>query len=125
MKRKARFPRHVLHSFLHLAAAALALGGDIPAALADSQFQEQDERPEERREQDYQHRFTLKGEARIRLLDGSDAEQLDLKLHGTSMVGPLAHGAYTLLISRAGLTDSYRLRIGPDTLPYLYFSTPS
>jgi len=38
------------------------------------------------------------------------------------MIGPLDHGAYTVLLRVAGLTEVHRLRIGPDTLAYLSFS---
>ena len=41
------------------------------------------------------------------------------------MVGPLPHGAYTVLVKVDGLTEVHRLRIGPDTLPWLQFSEPA
>ena len=45
-----------------------------------------------------------------------------LALHGAGMVGPFGHGAYTVLVKAGGSTEIHRIRIGPDTMPYLHFT---
>jgi hypothetical protein len=55
------------------------------------------------------------------VLDATGRKLTQLALHGASMVGPFEHGAYTVLLRTDGLTEIHRIRIGPDTLPYLHF----
>lgn len=143
MKNKQRISRRVLRHFLQLAAASFAIGTNVAPANADNresrppagQFEgrtRSDELDEDARRATYQHTFALPASvsglphqdarARIRVLDVSGRNLAQLTLHGPGMVGPFAHGAYTVLIKVDGLTEVHRLRIGPDTLPYLHFT---
>ncbi|NMG75228.1 hypothetical protein [Aromatoleum diolicum] len=143
MKNRQRISRRVLRHFLQLAAASFAIGANVAPASADGresrppagQFETSsrtDESGEDAGRSAYQHAFPLPASAaplphpaaraRIRVLDASGRNLVQLTLHGPGMVGPFTHGAYTVLIKADGLTEVHRIRIGPDTLPYLHFT---
>jgi hypothetical protein len=142
MKNRHRISRRVLRQFLHLAAVSFAIGANVTPASADSddpapaeQFEEGtrgDDAGERTLRRGYQHSFVLPARgsrrtdeqirARIRVLDAGGRDRLLLALDGPSMVGPFGDGAYTILIKLDGLTERHQVRIGPGTLPYLYFT---
>ena len=143
MKGRKRISRRILRRFLSLAATTFAMGGNTAMASSDSEALRPggDERDEFRRTDDrdddvahtpYQHTFTLPApaarvphrdaRAHLRVLDEHGRKLAQLPLHGASMVGPFAPGAMTVLVKANGLTEVHRIRIGVDTLPYLYFT---
>lgn len=143
MRGRHRIPPRTIKRFLQLAAATFAIGLGATPALADAEgWQSQrGSREDDKRADDasddtprgYQHRFALpaastvmqhdrQGLADLRVLDAAGRKALQLSLHGESMVGPLGHGSYTVLLRTNGLTEVQRIRIGPDTLPYLHFT---
>lgn len=145
MQNEQRIPRRVVRRFLQLAAVAFAIGGaDVPpAAAASGDWPEpsslrgescDDEVDETRAVGPYRHAFGLgaasaaqqpDARARIRVIDSDGRNHVQLALHGAGMIGPLAHGAYTVLVKVDGQTEVHRVRIGPDTLPWLEFSEPA
>ncbi|PKO52676.1 MAG: hypothetical protein CVU28_10075 [Betaproteobacteria bacterium HGW-Betaproteobacteria-21] len=144
MKRKHRISRRVMQHFLQLAAITFAINANaMPPGRVDRddalQGTEQTERqatPSDATGRTqapaYLHTFTLPDpapgtlghaeRASLRILDTSGRKLVQVTLNGASMIGPLDHGAYTVLLRVAGLTEVHRLRIGPDTLAYLSFS---
>ncbi|BAL25729.1 hypothetical protein [Azoarcus sp. KH32C] len=139
-----RISRRVLQHFLHLAAASFALGNLGPANADDDdaqpparQFDEASRtgaRSEGVRRSAYLHSFALPAThavvvtgplARVRVLDTTGRPVTQVALDGASAIGPFADGAYTVLIKANGLTEMHRIRIGPDTRPYLQFSEPA
>lgn len=144
MKNRKRISRRVLRHFLHLAAATFALGANMsPASAASDEATRGNEYGDDNR---YTHgaqsaqgaayplSFELPGtdapaltgrtRAQVRVLDDGGRKLMQMAVDGPSMIGPLGHGAYTLLIKANGLTEVHRLRIGNDTLPYLHFTEP-
>lgn len=141
MNHRQRISRRVMRHFLQLAAASFAIGVNAAPASAgaddaqigdlkeDSRYTQQ-QTPQTGQDA-YPLTFTLppsegplaedSGVA-IRVLDSDGRKLVQMHINGASMVGPLDHGAYTLLIKAAGLTEVHRLRIGTDTLPYLHFT---
>jgi hypothetical protein len=144
MTNRQRISRRVVRRFLQLAAVAFAIGADVPPAAAAGGAGSRGT-PARRGEpagdpgltetaaaQPYRHAFSLgaasagrvQARARVRIVDGGGRTHARLALHGAGMVGPLPHGAYTVVLEVDGLTEVHRLRIGPDTLPWLQFSEP-
>lgn len=143
MKGRHRISPRAIKRFLQLAAASLAIGLGTGPALADADggrpavHAGDDENPEQTRETmspPYLHRFALPDAAaigdaqlarpvRLRILDAGGRDLIRLALDGDSMIGPLPHGSYTVLLSRNGLTEVQRIRLGPDTRPFLHFTT--
>lgn len=140
MKGRNRISRRVMRRFLQLAAATFAVsaGGVLasyddmrPASENHGEGTNVDESGEDARHSAYQHTFSLAdprtaiphrgARAQLRVLDATGRKLTQLALHGASMVGPFEHGAYTVLLRTDGLTEIHRIRIGPDTLPYLHF----
>lgn len=133
MKKNQRISQRVLRHFLQLAAATFAIGaGAAPASAADAgESRLASGQLEDRAAAAYRHTFALpsvpaalmphQARAHVRVLDASGRKLTQLALHGASSVGPLADGAYTVLIKADGLTEVHRIRVGPDTLPYLQF----
>ncbi|HJV27198.1 MAG TPA: hypothetical protein VJ673_16040 [Aromatoleum sp.] len=141
MKNNYRSSQRVLRHFLHLAAASFALGNLGPANADDDdaqpparQFDEASRtgaRSEGLDRSIYLHSFALPAArtsvlagplARVRVLDTTGRPITQVALDGASTIGPFAHGAYTVLLKANGLTEMHRVRIGPDTRPYLQFS---
>ncbi|ATE59744.1 hypothetical protein [Thauera sinica] len=143
MKGRHRISRRAIKRFLQLAATAFAIGVGTTPALADDSARQPatDSRDDDAHTDDaaaearhgYRHRFALAGMAagahapggalaHLRVLDAGGRKVVHLALHGDSMVGPLAHGSYTVLLRANGLTEVHRIRIGSDTLPYLHFT---
>lgn len=143
MRGRHRIPPRTIKRFLQLAAATFAIGlGATPARADGENWQastggrEDDMRADDTADvmpRGYQHLFALPASAAarlherraladVRVLDATGRKALQLALHGESMVGPLAHGSYTVLLRTNGLTEVQRIRIGPDTLPYLHFT---
>jgi hypothetical protein len=131
-KSKHRISQRVLRRFLQLAAATFAIGaGAAPASADGGEARLSSGQLEDRAAASYQHSFLLpsvpaalmphQARAHVRVLDASGRKLTQLALHGASSVGPLADGAYTVLIKADGLTEVHRIRVGPDTLPFLRF----
>ena len=146
MKARHRIARRTIKHFLRLAAASLALGMGVSPVLADME----EGRAASNRSEDgvfapgcneavsglYLHSIALHEDGgehvhgyapqgkpvRLRVLDGAGRSVTQLTLDGEASVGPLAHGSYTVLLSRNGLTEVQQLRFGRDTLPYLRFT---
>ncbi len=143
MKGRKRTSRRVLRNFLHLAATLFAINANAATAGSD----EDTPRPPTERMEDsartddlhgdtghaaYRHTFVLAApaldvtgqgvRARVRVIDEGGRNRALLALHGASMVGPFGHGAYTVLVKAGGSTEIHRIRIGPDTMPYLHFT---
>lgn len=147
MKRKHRISRRVMQHFLQLAAITFAINANAmpPGRMDRNDTLLGTEQPESQsaatgatgrtQAPAYLHTFNLPDSApgtldhaeraSLRILDASGRKLVQLALNGASMIGPLDHGAYTVLLKVAGLTEVHRLRIGPDTLPYLNFSDAS
>lgn len=146
MKAKHRIARRTIKHFLQLAAASLALGMGASPVLADMEegraasYRSEDGSSAPARSEAasglYLHSIALyedecehaqgyapQGKSvRLRVLDGAGRNVTQLTLEGEASVGPLAHGSYTVLLNRNGLTEVQQLRIGRDTLPYLRFT---
>ncbi len=132
MKKGQRISQRVLRHFLQLAAATFALGaGAAPASAEDGEPRLPSGQLEDSAREAYQHGFALPpapsalmplaARAHVRVLDASGRKLTQLELHGASSVGPLAAGAYTVLVKADGLTEVHRIRVGPDTQAYLHF----
>ncbi|HEY9192989.1 MAG TPA: hypothetical protein VIO81_08935 [Methyloversatilis sp.] len=143
MKGRKRTSRRVLRNFLHLAATLFAINanaapatGDEDSARTPTEQTNDSARADDMRttsgQAAYRHTFALAApaldvtgqgvRARVRVIDERGRDQALLALHGASMVGPFAHGAYTVLVKAGGATEVHRIRIGPDTMPYLHFT---
>lgn len=146
MKARHRIARRTIKHFLQLAAASLAIGMGTSPVLADMEegraatYRSEDGVSAHARSEAvsglYLHSIALYEDAgehaqgyvpqgkavRLRVLDGAGRSVTQLTLDGEASVGPLAHGSYTVLLSRNGLTEVQQLRLGPDTLPYLRFT---
>ncbi|WP_159098190.1 hypothetical protein [Parazoarcus communis] len=143
MKNRQRISRRVLRHFLQLAAATFAIGANVAPASAGND--EASRAADQQEENKYTHGVAAEGHsdayplsfalpapslapiagqarADVRVLDGDGRKLVQLALDGASMIGPFDHGAYTVLIKANGMTEVHRLRIGTDTLPYLYFT---
>ena len=138
-------PRAIKH-FLQLAATSLALGLSASPVLADmdegraASYGSEVGRSASARsdavsglylhsialhedDREDAHGYAPQGKSvRLRVLDGAGRNVTQLTLDGEASVGPLAHGSYTVLLNRNGLTEVQQLRIGRDTLPYLRFT---
>lgn len=142
MKHRQRTSPRVLRHFLQLAAVTFAINANaLPPGRLDGSPARAGEQAEagmaapdaadSARAAPYLHSFTLPAaapgtldhaeRASVRVLDANGRKEVQLALHGPGMVGPLADGAYTVLLKVAGLTEVHRLRIGPDTQAYLAF----
>jgi hypothetical protein len=143
MTNRQRISREVVRRFLQLAAVAFAIGADVPPTAAGGAGNRGTPArrggpaadpglTETAAAQPYRHAFRLgaasaaqaQARARVRIVDRGGHTHARLALHGAGMVGPLPHGAYTVVLEVDGLTEVHRLRIGPDTLPWLQFSEP-
>lgn len=143
MKSRKRISRRIVRRFLGLAAATFAIGTNTAIASGDrddlqpgrtdrDEWTRSEDSSDEAERGSYQHTFALPtstasmphGDARahLRVLDEHGHKLVQLPLHGASMVGPFAPGAFTVLVRAGGLTDVHRIRIGLDTLPYLHFT---
>ena len=143
MKGRKRTSRRVLRNFLHLAATLFAINanaapaaGDEDSARTPTEQTDDSARADDLRaapgQATYRHTFTLATpaldvtgqgvRARVRVIDEQGRNRALLALHGAGMVGPFAHGAYTVLVKAGGATEVHRIRIGPDTMPYLHFA---
>ena len=146
MKARHRIARRTIKHFLQLAAASLAIGMGASPVLADMEegraasYRSEDGVSAHARSEAvsglYLHSIALYEDAgehaqgyvpqgksvRLRVLDGAGRSVTQLTLDGEASVGPLAHGSYTVLLNRNGLTEVQQLRFGRDTLPYLRFT---
>lgn len=143
MKGRKRISRRILRRFLSLAATTFAMGASPAMASSDSEalqpgsddrdeYSRSGDREDDRAHAPYQHTFALPApaariphrdtRAHLRVLDERGRKVAQLHLHGASMVGPFAPGAFTVLVKANGLTELHRIRIGVDTLPYLHFT---
>lgn len=141
-------PPRVRRRFLQLAAIAFALGAE--SALADpSAIDSLDEagraaatlyEASEASAGDassrlpYQHVLllgsptplpNLPARAQLQVIDELGDTVLKLPVHGASMVGPLAAGAYTVLVKTDGPSQVQRLRIGAGAASWLHLSEPA
>lgn len=137
--------RSVKRRFLHLAAIAFALGAK--SALADGSRSERFDDGEcaartpraaaaaaAPAQALCQYVFRLgapavrshpAARAHLRVLDAGGRSALQLALHGPAMVGPLAAGAYTVLVKIDGLTQVQPVHIGPGVGPWLHVREPA
>ncbi len=138
-------PPRVRRRFLQLAAIAFALGAE--SALADpSAIDSLDEAGraaatlyeasagDASSRLPYQHVLllgsptplpNLPARAQLQVIDELGRTVLKLPVHGASMVGPLAAGAYTVLVKTDGPSQVQRLRIGGGAASWLHLSEPA
>ena len=141
MTAKHRIPPRAIKRFLQLAAASMAIGLGASPVFAEAEdgrvasYRSEDEASAQAREgvsRRYLHSIALHESAseyapqgksvRLRILDASGRNVTQLTLDGEATVGPLAHGSYTVLLNRNGMTEVQQVRLGWDTLPYLRFT---
>lgn len=132
MKNRKRIPRRAIRSFLHLSTIAFAFTADPSIAVTENQPSEQNNPDRHRNTPDdpdtlpYQHRFTLTRDdaeypAKIQVNSPNGENVLSGVLHLPGKLGPLPHGAYSVIIKARSGAEIQQVRIGPDTDQFLNF----
>lgn len=151
MRNNRQIPPRVTRRFLQLAAVAFALGAEaappamIEAAVAarPAATEAEDEQIKTQADEDdsamaaasYRHVFELRpasaalpgalDRAQVRVIDDAGRNRIQLRIQGAGMVGPLAPGAYTVLVKAAGLTEVHRVQVASKEQGWLHFTEPA